>query len=174
MNAKLILIPLLATGLSASGCSWIFVQPLHTDDPGKYPHCTTSRVAPAIDTVFTATNLGSVLYVAGEDNVKNKGASIAVGLSVATLWLSSAIYGYSHTSECEAALEDDDQPRYRPPHHGYVPPRPAWTPPPAAGPPVPAPAQAPDGDVPGGGPSPARAEPDLAPASRPDAPHFGG
>ncbi|HVZ87097.1 MAG TPA: hypothetical protein VHG72_09010 [Polyangia bacterium] len=169
--------PILAAGLSTSGCSWIFVEPLPADDPSDYAHCTTSRAAPVIDTIFTSTNLLSALYVAGEDNVKNKGPAISLGLGVAALWLASAIYGYSKTNECEAArVEGANEPLYRHHHRGYVPGPPVYYPPPPG--PPPAPSQAPDDDGPGAvpqtAPPAAGPQPPPEPASRPDAPRFGG
>jgi hypothetical protein len=100
------------TVLSSSGCSWLFVQPLPPNyERGDDSNCTTSRVAPVIDTIFTATNLASAIYVSGQNNVANKGSAAALGTSVAILWLSSAIYGYRSTSACEDAL-DDVRPSY--------------------------------------------------------------
>jgi hypothetical protein len=74
------------------GCSYLFVQP-----PPEHPEradritCTTNRAAPVIDTIFMTTNLASAVYVAGQDNVKNQGEAMVLGLTVATLWMSSAI-----------------------------------------------------------------------------------
>src|SRR5215813_4056165 len=114
------------------GCSWIFVQPLPKDYEYGAINCTTSRAAPVVDTLFTATNAISAAYVAGKDNVANKGAAVTLGLSVATLWMMSAIYGYSHTSECEDAIAETT-PYYRPSQHRA--PRP-YQPPPAYRPPA--------------------------------------
>ncbi len=150
---------LLPISSSLSGCSWIFVQPL----PPSYERrgrtdCTTNRAAPVIDTILTLTNVGSAVYVASQDNVTNKGTSVTLGLLVGALWFSSAIYGYSKTSECEDALADDEPRGYsRPRTHLRSPPPgvggpagapaerpPAWEAPavvvPAAPPPAPAPA----------------------------------
>jgi hypothetical protein len=112
---------------SSSGCSWLFVQPLPDRyERGDFSNCTTSVAAPVIDTLFTLTNVGSSIYVAGQDNVTNKGAAVTAGLLVGALWLSSAIYGYSHTSDCRAAKEEADD---RPSPHA----RPRAPPPPGAG-----------------------------------------
>jgi hypothetical protein len=126
--------------------------------------CTTSQAAPVLDTVFTATNVGSAIYVANQNNVTNKGTAVTAGLTVAALWLSSAIYGYSKTSECQAAGGSDEplpRPRYptrpsfaRPPTSPYeVPPSP-YAPPPAE-PPPPGPAPPlPSGAAPAPSPPP--------------------
>jgi hypothetical protein len=114
-----------------SGCSFIFVQPPKDDDfhARGTRNCTTTPVAPVIDSLFTLTNLLSAFYVANEDNVTNKGTAVGVGLGVAAFWLSSAIYGYYNTSQCaELAREDDAGPYHRPVHFqhtGYVPPPPS-------------------------------------------------
>jgi hypothetical protein len=80
-------------GLGAGqGCSFLLVQP-----PAEHAEradgitCTTNRAAPVIDTIFMTTNLASAVYVAGQDNVKNQGEAMVLGLTVATLWMSSAI-----------------------------------------------------------------------------------
>jgi hypothetical protein len=150
---------LLPLSSSLSGCSWIFVQPLPPRyERGDRTDCTTNRAAPVIDTILTLTNVGSAVYEAGQDNVANKGAAVTAGLLVGALWFSSAIYGYSKTSECEDAMADDEPRGYSRPrtHLRPVPPgvggpagmpadrQPAWDSPavvvPAAPPPAPAPA----------------------------------
>lgn len=146
----------LAVLMTTPACSWLFVQPLNTAAAsGGYPAtCTTNVAAPVFDTIFVGTNLASVAYVASRDNVTNKGASIGLGLAVAGVWLASAVYGYSKTSECSAYLEGRYQeplrrrtypPRpypYSPPPPpppsagGWNAPPPAYTPPPAQSPPA--------------------------------------
>jgi hypothetical protein len=106
---------LLPISSSLAGCSWLFVQPLAPR--GRYTDCTTDRTAPVVDTILTLTNLGSAVYVAGQDNVSNKGVAVTSGLLVGAMWFSSALYGYDKTSECKAAMEDDEPAGYsrRPP-----------------------------------------------------------
>jgi hypothetical protein len=137
----------------ASGCSWIFVQPPPPDyGRGRDLDCTTNRAAPVIDTIFTITNVISALYVAGQNNVTNKGASVGLGLSVAALWGMSAGYGYSNTSQCEEAKASMSGRYYSP---AAVRPRPAALPPPPYAPPADdsspgrSPQQQPDDDEPG-------------------------
>lgn len=123
--------------VSSPGCSYLFVTPPHEDYGGRViGDCTTNRAAPVIDTIFVTTNVLSAVYVAGEDNVTNKGTAVGLGLSVAALWLSSAIYGYYNTSRCSELLEDDS-PYSRPlPRRPVA--RPTWQPmPPPAPPPAP-------------------------------------
>ncbi len=166
------------------GCSWIFVEPLPASyERGDPPQCTANPVAPVVDTLFTLTNVGSAVYVAGEDNVANKGAAVTVGLLVGALWLSSAIYGYSKVSACDEAKNDfGEAPRHShlrpPPAVGYpggpspraapsIEESPGWTP--AA-----RPAQQQDEDEEPVHPERARKKAPPPPAEKIDAPRFGG
>jgi hypothetical protein len=105
----------LPTTASWSGCSWVFVEPLpdrHVS--GDFADCTTSPAAPVIDTLFALTNLGSAIYVGGQDS-PNKGAAMTAGALFGALWLSSAVYGYFKTSDCRDAQADyEDRPRAHP------------------------------------------------------------
>jgi hypothetical protein len=189
----LVLLPVLASS-SLSGCSWLFVQPLPANyERGEPTNCTTSRAAPVVDTLLTLTNVGSAVYVAGQDNVTNKGTAVTAGLLVGALWFSSAIYGYSKTSDCAAAMEDDaPPPRYRrpvtrrpvaPPSYAppSSPPPDGWGPsvtvqPPTAPPPPTdsgSPGQQQDDDEPQSAPAPPPKRP-SGPSTKPDAPRFGG
>jgi hypothetical protein len=143
--------------LSSAGCSYLFVQPPR--DEGRPAGCTTSYLAPGVDTVLVGTNLASVFYVAAQPNVTNKGEAMAVGTAVAAFWLSSAIYGYHNVGACIDA-NDDERPYYPPPR-----PRPSWSPPPqaAASPPRFAP--------PGPPPAPASAPGAASQADDDDDPH---
>jgi len=90
------------------GCSWLFVDRLPEDHHSHRDYdCTTSRTAPVVDTILTATNVASAIYVASLDNVKNKGPAVMLGLSVAAIWASSAVSGFHATSQCREAKEDD-------------------------------------------------------------------
>jgi len=93
------------------GCSLLFVDrlPENYHSRRKYD-CTTNRTAPVVDTIFAATNVASAIYVAGQDNIKNKDSAVMLGLSLAAAWVSSAVYGYRATSECIEAKEADDMP----------------------------------------------------------------
>jgi hypothetical protein len=167
--------------LSTSGCSWIFVQPLPPEDHSYgYQPCTSSRLPPVIDTIFALTNVASAFYVGTRDNVANKGVSVTFGIGVATLWTVSAVYGYSHTAECEEAHEVDEH-GYLPPPHLRAPPRYYPQPPPRMVDPAAAPAAAPP--APGAAPpqgdddDPSNRRPPPAPKKPPerlDAPRFGG
>jgi hypothetical protein len=102
-------------------CSLFFVDRLPEDHHSRREYnCTTSRTAPVVDTILAATNVASAIYVAGQDNIKNKESAVMLGLSVAAVWASSAVYGYRATSECREAKEDDGMPDL-----SYQPTRPA-------------------------------------------------
>ena len=125
----------------------MFVQTPKTEDGITRPgDCTSNAIAPFIDTLFVGTNLASALYISGQDNVANKGAAIAVGAAVASLWLSSAIYGFYFTSECKGLMEAGPQGSYqrvrvrRTVLSGLPAPLPPATPPPAYDEPAAAPA----------------------------------
>lgn len=101
----------------SGGCSYIFVTPPRSDYYGGpvAGDCTSNVAAPVIDTLLTTTNLFSTLYVAGENNVTNKGQAVGVGLLATGFWLSSAIYGYYNTSKCSDLRNGEDQGPYRRP-----------------------------------------------------------
>jgi hypothetical protein len=107
---------------TCQGCSYLSVQAIPAAfDRRSAIHCTTNRAAPVIDTLFTATNLASTVYVATQDQGPHTGAAVGLGLAAAGLWMSSAIYGYQKTSECEALLaeRDDDEP-FRPANYRVI------------------------------------------------------
>ena len=107
----------LLTAVLSGGCSWLFVTP----PPVEPQHhgvlnCTTNQGAPVVDTVFTATNLGSVVYVLAQDkNQDAKASAVVVGLSVAAIWLNSAVYGFTNTSRCEELVARGYIPEPEPP-----------------------------------------------------------
>ncbi len=91
------------------GCSFLFVQPPKDDVPSRGAgDCTTSAVAPVVDSLFALTNAVSAAYVASLSNeeITNKGPAIGLGLGVAAVWLASAIYGYYNTSRCVELVRD--------------------------------------------------------------------
>ncbi len=97
---------------STASCSWIFTQPLRDDrSPSDYPVCSTNPAPPVIDTALFALNAGTTIYTAAQDNVSQKALRVSVGAAAATVWLLSAVYGYSKTSACREAVGSYD--------HGY-------------------------------------------------------
>jgi hypothetical protein len=170
----LIVLTMLGFSSMATGCSWLFTQPLpKAFSVYDVPPCSTNRVPPVLDTLFAVTNTASAIYVAGRDNVTNKATAVSVGVFVAALWTLSAIYGYKHTSECEDAQEghwsgSSPARRTRPATPGsYLPPapRPAET---AAPAPV-VPAQAP---APAAPPAPQQQDDDDPSMRRPGRPRL--
>jgi len=121
---------------STAGCSWIFTQPLRADrSPYDFPVCSTSLTPPTLDTLLFVANAGTTLYLASQDNVSLKTLRIAVGTTAATIWLLSAIYGYTKTGACAEAVGAHDRGYHRPAFgtggEVFIPP----PPPPAARPP---------------------------------------
>ena len=97
---------------STAGCSWIFTQPLREDrPPSDYPVCSTNPAPPLIDSAISLLNAGTTIYTAAQDNVSQKALRVSLGATAATVWLLSAIYGYSKTSACGEAVASYE--------HGY-------------------------------------------------------
>ena len=107
--------PLLAglLAFASSGCSLLFIKgPSDTSHsqfrPGSSVKCTSSKVAPALDTVFAGLEvLRTGLAAGADDSVYNnpnqplsREADIALGIGFASLFLGSAIYGYATTAAC--------------------------------------------------------------------------
>ena len=105
----------LAVLASTAGCSWIFTQPLREDrSPYDFPVCSSSLAPPTIDTLLFVTNAATTLYLGTLDNVSHKALRLSVGAGAATLWLLSAIYGYTKTSACSDAVSAHDRGYLRP------------------------------------------------------------
>lgn len=85
------------------GCSLLFVN---TAAPPKPRDCTTSRLAPILDTAMTGYQVVRTGYALGSGDEPyeaygvSRNADIAVGASLTALFLGSAIYGYLKTAEC--------------------------------------------------------------------------
>lgn len=97
------LILLLALEVSG-GCSFIFVRRRpanHAQLPSF--ECTSSQVAPTIDTVFAVTTpLGAGLSALNDPLVRTWTTAAFAGAWTAAL-AASAIYGYETTASCRAA-----------------------------------------------------------------------
>jgi hypothetical protein len=96
---------LIVLGGLANGCSVAFVTPAA---PPSRRECTSSRVAPVIDTVVGAYEIFRTGYAltAPESVYEKLGVprelDVAVGATLAAGFVGSAIYGYVKTAECEA------------------------------------------------------------------------
>ncbi len=128
---------LAVVALSATaGCSWVFTQPLRDDRrPSDYPVCSTNPAPPLIDSAISLLNVGTTIYTAAQDDVSQKALRVSLGATAATVWLLSAIYGYTETSACGEAVASY-QHGYRAPALGtggevFTPPPPPLAPPPA-------------------------------------------
>ena len=93
------------------GCSFLFVtSPKHVESTPAAAYtpveCTSSKVAPAVDTVLAGLEVARTVYAATADKSVyegapiSRGADIAFGLGFLALFGASAIWGYSVTSEC--------------------------------------------------------------------------
>ena len=67
-----------------------------------------------IDTLLFATNAATTLYLGTQDNVSDKTLRLSLGAGAATLWLLSAIYGYTETRACTEAVNVHDRGDHRP------------------------------------------------------------
>jgi hypothetical protein len=80
-------------------CSWIFVKPAKVgNDPN--PDCSTSRVAPVLDTVQAVANAVGVVVLASMDDFEHRNTYMVSWSVWAGIYTASAVYGYSNTSEC--------------------------------------------------------------------------
>jgi hypothetical protein len=98
--------------LSSTGCSLLFVNERPSPRPGTIGppagECTSSQVAPVLDTIFTGLEATRVVYAAtADDSVYSnpnqplsRGADVALGLGFTALFLGSSIYGYVATGSC--------------------------------------------------------------------------
>jgi hypothetical protein len=113
-----------------SGCSLLFVKAPDSSgnvQTGASKKCTTSKVLPVLDTVFTGLEVVRTGVAVGADNSAysssnqplSREADIALGVAFTALFLGSAVYGYSTTARCErisheggvrAAAPDKDPP----------------------------------------------------------------
>jgi hypothetical protein len=97
-----------------SGCSYLFVEaPPEGHERMRHFDCTSSRLAPIVDTAFAGMyGLSGVVY--GAAAAQSRGStygraptSVAVGmLAIAAVDAASAAHGYSTTSECRRAKRD--------------------------------------------------------------------
>lgn len=158
------------------GCSFIFVRTPPSDGRitprVRSTDCTSSKIAPGFDTAFGALQLvrTGLAASAPDSTYENpnaplsREADIALGVSFAALFVSSAVYGFVNTSRCSRLQHgDDDAPENLPdPPETWgatnqearptapQPPPVAAQPPPAASaaPPLPAPEQPLDSEPP--------------------------
>ena len=106
----------LATALLCDGCSYALMRPAPVDhEQLEYVDCTSSRVAPVLDTLGVVEGVAAVLAVevfasgaftghGGDAEVDSGGRAIQVAaLGASAVFLVSAIHGFGSASECERA-----------------------------------------------------------------------
>jgi hypothetical protein len=85
------------------GCSMVFVRPTTVVAPGisEAGSCTTSRVAPAIDTIIAAAQGANTIFLLASEGGGAQGEAV-VGLSASLVaaFTASAVYGFSATRKC--------------------------------------------------------------------------
>jgi hypothetical protein len=110
---------MLLAGAACSGCSLTFVTPPPAAvAPGNArPHvdCTTSNVAPVVDSVLTGYEAFRVGFAAlGPDSAYRRSpidrdADLALGLVFGAAFAGSAIYGFVSTARCRRIKQGPPQ-----------------------------------------------------------------
>jgi hypothetical protein len=96
--------------LGSSGCSVAFMTPAPADAGRARPRpqvdCTSSNLAPIIDSVLSTYELAGVAYAATLDDSRydhypiSRQADMAIGAGFAAVFTASAIYGYVSAAHC--------------------------------------------------------------------------
>jgi hypothetical protein len=96
--------------LLLSGCSFTFVTPPPSrpvaSEPRPHVECTTSNVAPIIDSAITGYETFRVAYAAlGPESAYrsspiDRETDLALGLAFGGVFLASTIYGFVSTAQC--------------------------------------------------------------------------
>jgi len=158
--------------IALAGCSFAFVSgPPDNHAQLSYFDCTSSRLAPILDTVLTGLMLANVITLAAEsdaDLARSQGCTLgesncpvisrhagmlidgAIGLAGAA----GMVYGFTKTGACRRAK--NEQALRQPPQQPYMPG--SWPPPQGAPPPQ---------GQPGTWPPPAQGAPQPAPPPQP-------
>jgi hypothetical protein len=116
-----------------AGCSFLFLSTTPDDHAAMDTvDCTSSRVAPVLDTIGASYQVVRTGFALSADNSDyrdypiSREADIAFGVGFTTLVGASMIYGYMETAECERAKEAASLRRAR---RGTPPAKPALPPP---------------------------------------------
>lgn len=99
---------LLAASLTVilSGCSFLFTSsPPERVTAYTSIDCTTSRAAPAVDTVLSALSAVGTIY---EANAEYPTEYIVAGAAWTLLWSASGIYGFTVVRACGEAKQQRD------------------------------------------------------------------
>lgn len=110
-NLKLLLVPVLAAGLS--GCGFLFVDGPPADYSNmNYVQCTESDVGPILDAVWAGINAAGAIAIAADpdgyedDWDVSSGAGIASGVGWTILSGSSSLVGFNKVSDCRRAKRE--------------------------------------------------------------------
>lgn len=95
----------------ASSCSFLFVQPLKTNEPVREAalKCTSSNIAPGLDMTIAGWQVVHIMIAASASESAyqgsgiSQGGDIALGVLFGALAIGSAFYGFSATEECRIA-----------------------------------------------------------------------
>lgn len=100
----------LVLGLGSLGCSVAFMTPAPADAGRARARpqvdCTSSHIAPIIDSVLASYELAGVAYAATLDDSRyrnypiSRQADMAIGAGFAALFAGSAIYGFVSAAHC--------------------------------------------------------------------------
>jgi len=122
----------IAGGYLCCGCSLVFVTPPPAVAPGMpRPHvdCTSSYLAPIVDSALTAYQLAGVAYVSTLDDSRfanypiTRTQDMAIGGVFAAAFAGSAVYGYVSAARCRRIQRGPATPDYLP---GVSSARPGW------------------------------------------------
>ncbi len=111
---RLVAAVVLASLAPTAGCSVVFVSGPKKIAPGRFEPdgCSTSRVAPIIDTVLLGLWGGAAVSEASRNATEgygtgvDRGTSIAVGVTLAALSAASAFYGYATVATCRRVIAE--------------------------------------------------------------------
>lgn len=91
--------------VAVAGCSTLVMDQVSDDwQPSQQPRCTSSRVAPAVDTLFALLDGSGAIY--GFEHGDSEQGTLS--LLSSALWLSSALLGYGWASDCRKAQREYD------------------------------------------------------------------
>lgn len=103
-------------GILSCGCSLLFVSgpPKNAEriPPSEPLECTTSKLAPGVDTAVAAYQVFRTGYALSRTSADyagqpiNQEADIGFGLGLTALFAASAVYGYVTTGKCAQAKVD--------------------------------------------------------------------
>ena len=101
-----------AAAVLSAGCSWTFVRgpPTNHEQPVRFD-CTASALAPALDLLGAASGIAIALNAAATRDrtwtgSEDRGSTMAIAFGWFALSSFSAWYGFTETSRCEAAREE--------------------------------------------------------------------